>query len=83
MPARKKIHTTVSDRLSTRNTRKINRQQRKIAADAARTMTTQAQYNYRRVPAKAGTVVRDRIPVGRYLTQRVSTGTYCLSPGPL
>ena len=53
MSARKKIHTTASKRLSTRSNKKPNQTRRKIAAEAARIMATQAQYNFRIAKQKA------------------------------
>jgi len=50
MPLRKRIHTTVSDRLPVHNTKKIRRI---IAAEAARIMSTQSLFNYRAAKQKA------------------------------
>jgi len=53
MPARKRIHTTTSDKPSTRYNKKLKQTRRGIAAEAARIMATQAQYNFRRAKQKA------------------------------
>jgi len=53
MPSRRKIHTTVSDRCLAQNNRKTGQTRRVIAAEAARIMVTQAQYNYRIAKLKA------------------------------
>jgi hypothetical protein len=55
MPARKRIHTTISDRFPTHNNNnnKLSQTRQQIAAEAARIMATQAQYNYRIAKQKA------------------------------
>jgi len=53
MPVRKKIHTTISDRFPAHNNNKLSQTRRLIAAEAARIMATQAQYNYRIAKHKA------------------------------
>ncbi len=53
MPVRKRIHTTVTDRFPTHNNKKPDQTRRVIAAEAARIMATQAQYNYRIAKQKA------------------------------
>ena len=53
MSARKKIHTIASDRLSTRNNKKLSQARRDIAAEAARIMATEAQCNFRIAKQKA------------------------------
>jgi hypothetical protein len=53
MPTRKRIHTTATDKHHSRNNRKLSQTRRRIAAEAARIMTTQAQYNYRIAKHKA------------------------------
>lgn len=53
MPLRKKIHTTVSDKYPAQNNRKTNQARRAIAAEAARIMSTQSQFNYRVAKHKA------------------------------
>jgi len=53
MPSRKKIHTTVSDRLISRSNKKFSQARRQIAAEAARIMATQAQCNFRIAKQKA------------------------------
>jgi len=53
MPLRKRIHTTVSDKFPDHNSRKNNQVRRAIAAEAARIMSTQSQFNYRVAKLKA------------------------------
>jgi len=53
MTSRKKIHTTVSDKFPTQNVRKTSQARRAIAAEAARIMSTQSQFNYRVAKQKA------------------------------
>ena len=53
MSTQKMIHTTVFDRLSTRNNRKLKQTRREIAAEAAHIMATQAQNNFRLAKQKA------------------------------
>ncbi len=53
MPLRKRIHTTVSDKFPAHNTRKNSQIRRAIAAEAARIMSTQSQFNYRVAKLKA------------------------------
>ncbi len=53
MSARKKIHTTATERLSTRNNKKLSQIRREIAAEAARIMVTQTQFNFRIAKQKA------------------------------
>jgi len=53
MPLRKRIHTTVSERFSVHHTKKTNQIRRVIAAEAARIMSTQSQFNYRVAKQKA------------------------------
>lgn len=53
MPLRKRIHTTVSDRLPVHHTKKTNQIRRVIAAEAARIMATQSLFNYRAAKQKA------------------------------
>jgi hypothetical protein len=53
MPLRKKTHTTVSDTFPTHNTRKTSQIRRAIAAEAARIMSTQSQFNFRVAKLKA------------------------------
>ncbi|GMR14810.1 MAG: hypothetical protein BMS9Abin30_0418 [Gammaproteobacteria bacterium] len=53
MSARKKIHTTATERLSTRNNKKPSQTRREIAAEAARIMVTQTQFNFRIAKQKA------------------------------
>ncbi len=66
MPVRKRTHTTVSDRFPTHNNKQPGQIRRKIAAEAARIMVTQAQYNYRIAKQKAaerlGVNVRTALP---------------------
>lgn len=53
MPERKRTHTTVTDRFTAHNSKKPDQTRRIIAAEAARIMATQAQYNYRIAKQKA------------------------------
>jgi len=53
MPVRKRTHTTISDRFLTHNNKKPGQTRKLIAAEAARIMATQAQYNYRIAKLKA------------------------------
>jgi hypothetical protein len=53
MPVRKRIHTTISDGFPVHNNHKPSQTRRLIAAEAARIMATQAQYNYRIAKQKA------------------------------
>jgi hypothetical protein len=53
MPLRKRIHTTVSDKFPAHNTSKNNQIRRAIAAEAARIMSTQSQFNFRVAKLKA------------------------------
>lgn len=53
MLERKRIHTTVSEKNSTRNHKRNSHGRRRIAAEAARIMATQAQHNYRIAKQKA------------------------------
>jgi len=52
MPLRKRIHTTVSERFPVHNN-KLGQTRRMIAAEAARIMVTQTQFNYRIAKQKA------------------------------
>ena len=52
MPLRKRIHTTVSERVPAHNN-KLGQTRRMIAAEAARIMVTQTQFNYRIAKQKA------------------------------
>jgi hypothetical protein len=52
MPLKKRIHTTVSDRFPTHNN-KHDQTRRLIAAEAARIMVTQTQFNYKIAKQKA------------------------------
>jgi hypothetical protein len=58
MPLRKKIHTTVSEKFSTHSNKKPEQVRRMIAAEAARIMATQSQYNYRIAKQKAAERLR-------------------------
>ena len=66
MPARKRIHTTLSDRVSTNHNPKHDHIRQIIAAEAARIMVTQAQFNYRIAKQKAaerlGVCARTALP---------------------
>lgn len=53
MPLRKRIHTTASDRFTAHQSGKFDQLRRMIAAEAARIMVTQAQFNYRIAKQKA------------------------------
>ena len=53
MPVRKRIHTTATDKFPSHNNQKLNHARRKVAAEAARIMATQAQPNYRIAKQKA------------------------------
>jgi hypothetical protein len=53
MPVRKRTHTTISDRFPGHNNKKPGQTRKLIAAEAARIMATQAQYNYRIAKQKA------------------------------
>jgi hypothetical protein len=53
MPARKRTHTTISDRFPGHNNKKPDHTRKMIAAEAARIMATQAQCNYRIAKQKA------------------------------
>lgn len=53
MPLRKRIHTTVSDKFPTHNTKKTSQIRRNIAAEAARIMATQSLSNFRAAKLKA------------------------------
>ena len=53
MPSRKRTHTKVSDRPLTRNHKKLDQLRREIAAETARIMVTQTQYNFRIAKKKA------------------------------
>lgn len=53
MPVRKRTHTTISDRFLTHNKKKPGQTRKLIAAEAARIMATEAQYNYRIAKQKA------------------------------
>jgi len=53
MPLRKRTHTTASDRFTAHNPGKLDQLRRMIAAEAARIMVTQAQFNYRIAKQKA------------------------------
>lgn len=53
MPLRKKIHTTPSDKFPAQTNRKTSQARRAIAAEAARIMSTQSQFNYRVAKQKA------------------------------
>jgi len=53
MPPRKRTHTTATDKHPCRNQIKLSQTRRKVAAEAARIMATQAQYNYRIAKQKA------------------------------
>jgi hypothetical protein len=62
MPLRKRIHTTASDRFPVHNPGKSDQLRRMIAAEAARIMVTQAQFNYRIAKQKAA----QRLGVGAH-----------------
>lgn len=66
MPARKRIHTTLSDRFSAHSNSKLHQTRQVIAAEAARIMVTQAQFNYRIAKQKAadrlGVCARTALP---------------------
>ena len=66
MPARKRIHTTLSDRCSTNHNPKTDHIRQMIDAEAARIMVTQAQFNYRIAKQKAaerlGVCARTALP---------------------
>lgn len=53
MPLRKRIHTTASERFPAHNSGKPGQLRRMIAAEAARIMVTQGQFNYRIAKQKA------------------------------
>ena len=53
MPLRKRTHTTASDRFPAHHGAKHDQVRRMIAAEAARIMVTQAQFNYRIAKHKA------------------------------
>lgn len=53
MPLRKRIRTTISDRLPCHHKTRLDQTRRRIAAEAARIMVTQAQSNYRIAKQKA------------------------------
>ena len=53
MPSRKRIHTTIFDKPFNRSSKKLDQARRRIAAEAARIMATQAQYNFRIAKQKA------------------------------
>jgi hypothetical protein len=53
MPSRKRIHTTIFDKPFNRSSKKLSHTRRIIAAEAARIMATQAQYNFRIAKQKA------------------------------
>ena len=53
MPSRKRIHTTVSDKFPTHSARKNSQIRRAIAAEAARIMSTESQFNFRVAKQKA------------------------------
>ena len=53
MPLRKRTHTTVSDRFPAHNNNRLGQTRRMIAAEAARIMVTQKQFNYRIAKKKA------------------------------
>lgn len=53
MQLRKRIHTTISDKLPANNIKKNNQIRRAIAAEAARIMSTESQFNYRLAKQKA------------------------------
>jgi len=53
MPLRKRIHTTVSDKFPAYSAKKSSQTRRLIAAEAARIMCTQSQFNYRVAKQKA------------------------------
>lgn len=53
MPLRKRIHTTVSDKFPSHSARKNSQIRRAIAAEAARIMSTQSQFNFRVAKLKA------------------------------
>ena len=66
MPLQKRTHTTVSDRFPTNNNNKLDQTRRMIAAEAARIMVTQTQFNYRIAKQKAaerlGINIRNALP---------------------
>ena len=66
MQLRKRTHTTVSDRFLTHSNNKLGQIRRLIAAEAARIMVTQAQFNYRIAKQKAaerlGINIRNALP---------------------
>ena len=53
MPVRKRIHTTLSDKFPRYYNSKLDQTRQIIAAEAARIMVTQAQFNYRIAKQKA------------------------------
>lgn len=53
MPARKRIHTTFTDRFPLQSIDKQHQTRQVIAAEAARIMVTQSQFNYRIAKQKA------------------------------
>lgn len=53
MPLRKRIHTTVSDKFPVHGSKKTSQVRRIIAAEAARIMSTQSQFNFRVAKQKA------------------------------
>ena len=66
MPLRKRIHTTVSEKFPDHNSKKASQVRRAIAAEAARIMSTQSQFNYLVAKQKAierlGINVRTTMP---------------------
>jgi hypothetical protein len=66
MPARKRTHTTLSDRFHSHYSGKLDQTRQIIAAEAARIMVTQAQFNYRIAKQKAaerlGVFTRTSLP---------------------
>ena len=66
MPLRKRIHTTVSDKFPGHSSKKASQVRRAIAAEAARIMSTQSQFNYLLAKQKAierlGINVRTTMP---------------------
>ncbi len=66
MPLKKRIHTTASDRFPAHNSGRLDHLRRMIAAEAARIMVTEAQFNYRTAKQKAA--------------QRLGAGTHTALP---
>ena len=62
MPPRKRTHTPTSDRFPAHHQGKLDQVRRMVAAEAARIMVTQAQFNYRIAKQKAA----QRLGVGAH-----------------